>query len=156
MKAFARPVPRILAALLVVVALAGPARAGDIFTLKASGAQTTAGTGSLVEVGPWRLMTVTVNVTAGSGTVNPFRVWIEVTPDGTTWFELPCRLVLKTGATAPGAAAANQRDIVNETAVQTSAKYVGVCDLTGPQIRAAWNIAGSSPSETFSVTASAK
>jgi hypothetical protein len=115
-----------------------------------------AGQGTAVDVGAWRTLTVTVNVTAASGTVNPFRVWLETSPDGTNFFELPCRLVLKTAAAAPGAGSANQRDVVNETAVQTSAKYLALCDLTSSTVRAAWNIGGTTPSETFEVLATGK
>jgi len=48
------------------------------------------------------------------------------------------------------------KDIVNETAVQTAAKYVATCEAYVSQVRAAWNIVGSTPSETFSVTAVVK
>ena len=139
-------------ALSFLFLMAPPAVAGQPFTLKASGAQTGASTGSLVAIGNWRQLAVTVNVTAGSGTVNPFRVWIEGTWDGTNWQELACELVLKSGATAPGTPA-TQRDIVNETAVVASGKYTALCRVLVDQVRAAWNIAGASPSETFSVSA---
>lgn len=142
--------------LAVVALLAPPASAADPIVLKASGAQTTAGTGTLQEIGGLRFITVLVNVTAGSGTVNPFRVWLEGTVDGTTWFELACQNVLKTGAAAPGTAAVTQRDIVAEVAVVTAAKYVATCETYVEKVRIAWNIAGSTPSETFSVTAALK
>jgi len=132
------------------------ALAGEKFTLAASAARTAAGTGTAVEVGNLRNLFVSVSVTAGSGTVNPFRVWLEASNDGTVFLEVPCKLVLKTGAAAPGAGTANQRDIVNETAVQTSAKYVGLCEVLAATVRAAWNIAGTTPSETFEVLAYAK
>lgn len=143
----------LMAALALIVA-AWPAAAGEYFTLKASGAQTGAAQGTATQIGNWRQLSVIVKVTAGSGTVNPFRVWVEATwDDGTTWIELPCEMALKTGATAPGTAAAAARDIVNETAVVTSATYIGLCRTLSTKVRAAWNIAGSTPSETFSVSA---
>jgi hypothetical protein len=40
--------------------------------------------------------------------------------------------------------------------VQTAAKYVATCEAYVSQVRAAWNIVGSTPSETFSVTAVVK
>jgi hypothetical protein len=147
------------AALLLALAslAAPPASAADTIVLKASGAQVAAGQGSLTEVGGYRFITVLVNVTAGSGTVNPFEVWIEGSVDnGTNWYQLACQNVMKAGATAPGTAAASQRDIVNEVAVVTSAKYVATCEVYVSQVRAAWNISGSTPSETFSVTAVVK
>jgi hypothetical protein len=142
--------------LAFAVVAAPPAAAAESIVLKASGAQTTAGTGTAQEIGGLRFLTVLVNVTAGSGTVNPFRVWLEGTVDGTTWFELACQNVLKNGAAAPGTAAATQRDIVAEVAVVTAAKYVATCETYVSQVRIAWNIAGSTPSETFSVTAALK
>jgi|SRR5689334_738759 len=150
---------RMTAALgLLLTVFAVPALAGDSFTLKASGAQTGAAQGSLVEAGAYRVLHIAVNVTAGSGTVNPFRIWLEGSPNnGTDWYEIPCYGVLKAGATAPGAANSTlQRDIVNEAAVVTSQKYVATCELYFTQVRAAWNIAGSTPSETFSVVALGK
>lgn len=148
-------IARTLLFLTVALLVAVPAMAETI-TLKASAAVTAAGQGSLVNVGLRRHITISVNVTAGSGTVTTFRVWLEGTPDGATWFELPCDLILKAGATAPGAAGTNDRDIVNETSVQTSAKYVGVCQVHMDAVRAAWNVVGTSPSETFVVLGNIK
>jgi hypothetical protein len=143
--------------LALAVLAAPPAAAADSFVLKASGAQIAAGQGSLVDLGGYRFITVLVNVTAGSGTVNPFEVWLEGTVDnGVNWYQLACQNVVKASATAPGTAAASQRDIVNEVAVVTAAKYVATCELYVSQVRAAWNISGSTPSETFSVTAVVK
>jgi hypothetical protein len=141
---------------VLVFLLPAPASAHTSLVLKASGAQTTAGNGSAVEIGSFRRATIYVNVTAGSGTVNPFRVWIEGSPDGTNWYELPCDLILKAGTAAPGAGAVNQRDIVNEAALVTSQKYVANCEIFTSTIRAAWNIAGATPSETFDITMAGK
>lgn len=147
---------RILLVLLTLLLLASPAAAGEKFTLKASSAVTAAGSGSTFDIGNWRQLFVTVQVTAGSGTVTTFRVFLEASADGTVFFEMPCKLVLKTGVAAPGASSANQRDVVNETAVQTSAKYVGLCETWASVVRAAWNVAGTTPSETFEVLAIGK
>ena len=131
-----------LVTVLALVALgAPPAAAADIVTLKVSGAQTAAGQGTITDIGAYRLITVLVTVTAGSGTVNPFRVWLEGSPDGTNFYELPCYQWVKTGAAAPGASAA-QRDIVNEVAVVTSGKWAANCETRLSIVRAAWNIAG--------------
>lgn len=146
---------RFLILVLALLLLTCPALAGEKVTLAASAARTAAGTGTAVEIGNYRNLLVTVSVTAGSGTVNPFRVWVEASNDGTVFLEVPCKLVLKTGIAAPGAGTANQRDIVNEVAVQTSARYLGICEVGAPTVRAAWNIAGTTPSETFEVLATA-
>lgn len=145
----------LIVSMLVLVLFVSPALASQRLTLKTLGAETSAGQGSSAELGNRKYVSVTVRVTAGVATVTVFRVWIEGTVDGTNWFELPCGLVLKTGAAAPGTAA-SQRDIVNETSVQTSAAYIGQCELSVTTIRAAWNITGTTPSETFEVLAIAK
>jgi hypothetical protein len=143
----------LLAALLCISA---PPALADVFTLQGTQAQTTSGNGTTTDIGNWRHLHVLVRVTAGSGTVNPFRIWLEGSPDnGNTWFEVPCALVVKGGATAPGTSA-SQRDIVNEVAVVTSATYLGTCDVFTQWVRAAWNIAGTTPSETFQVRAATK
>jgi hypothetical protein len=155
MKTLRRFVPFALALAFVCLAAPPLTAAGEI-VLKASGAQTGPSTGSLAEIGNYRYITVLVNVTAGSGTVTTFRVWLEGSIDnGANWYELPCYQMVKAGAAAPGASAA-QRDIVNETSVQTAAKYVANCETYFSQVRAAWNIAGTTPSETFAVSAAVK
>lgn len=122
-------------------------------TLKASGAETTTGQGTSINIGNRQRASVAVNVSAGSGTVSAFRVWLEGTYDGTNWHELICDKLLKSGAAAPGAATLNQRDIVNETSVQTAAKYYAEIPVGVQDIRAAWLITGTTPSETFNVLA---
>jgi len=152
--------PRVAAPLAVLLALllvpAPGAQAAEISTLRALAAATAAGQGSAVEIGAWRELGVAVRVTAGSGTVTVFRVYLEGTFDGTNWFELPCLLVLKGGAAAPGALTLNQRDVVNEALAITSAKYAGVCRTPVSTVRAAWDVAGTTPSETFEVLVSGK
>lgn len=147
----------VLVVLALLCALPAPAGAHEPFTLLASGSRTNAGTGSSVDVGAWRHLHVFVRVTAGSGTVNPFRVWLEGSHDDSLWQEISCQNVLKAGAAAPGTAAATQRDIVNEVAVVSSAtQWSATCEIYTSKIRVAWNIAGSSPSETFAVFAAGK
>lgn len=141
---------------VVLACLAAPVQAADTYTLAASAARTAAGTGSAVDVHVWKTVLVTVNVTAGSGTVTVFRVWLEGTNDNSTFYEMPCDLVMKTGAAAPGAASANQRDIANETTLITSQKYLAICQTWTTTVRAAWNITGTTPSETFTVLVSGK
>ncbi len=150
---------RFLSALLAVSILAVPsaAFAGEALTLSGSSAKVAPGSGPIIDVGNLRQAFVLVSVTAGSGTVNPFRVWVEGSIDGTIFAEIACDLVLKAGAAAPGAAATvPQRDIVNETAVVTSAIYSATCSTSARHIRARWDVTGTTPSETFSVVAFVK
>lgn len=145
-----------LLAFAFLAVIPSPAGAHEPMVLLASGARTSAGSSALLDVAAWRNFTVFVRVSSGSGTVTTFRVWLEGTSEGTLWQEIPCYSVLKTGATAPGAASAAQRDIVNETALVTSAQYSAICEVYTSSIRVAWNIVGSTPSETFAVWAAAK
>jgi hypothetical protein len=147
----------VLLALLLPIFAAPPAVADETFNLKSSGAQTGNGIGSTTDIGNWRRLTVTVSVTAGSGTVNPFRVWVESSPDGSIWYEIACEKVIKGGAAAPGSAPSTpQRDIVNETAVVTTATYSAMCEVYSRLVRTSWAIAGTTPSETFFVRATGK
>ena len=140
--------------LILAVLLAPLAQAGEIVTLSGSSAKITPGSGPVVDVGNLRTALVIVNVTAGSGTVNPFRVWLEQSIDGTIIAETACDLVLKGGAAPPGSVpTVPQRDIVNEAAVVTSGTWSAVCPIAGRQVRARWDVTGSTPSETFSVVA---
>ncbi|KKL51459.1 hypothetical protein LCGC14_2295260, partial [marine sediment metagenome] len=67
----------------------------ETFTLHALAAETGPAFGTPVEIGNVRKFMVGVRVTAGSGTVNPFRVWLEGTMDGTNFFEIPHKRALK-------------------------------------------------------------
>lgn len=124
-----------------------------VHVLHALAAETSTGTGSRVDIGAGRDVEISVRVTAGSGPLTAFRVWLEQTFDGTNYFEVACRRVLKGGDAAPGAASLDERDIVNETSIQTSGKWVAVADRRATQVRVAWFLSGATPSETFEVLA---
>lgn len=143
--------------LVVAVALLAltvtPAAAADKLVLHALGAETGASTGAALDTGNSRNISVYARVTAGSGTVNPFDVWIECSIDGSNWTE--CALDDRTKATTTGGATFtdNTVKLVAETAVTTSAVYSGRLTSLATVIRARWNISGSTPSETFEVIA---
>lgn len=156
MKLF-RSIAIALLAVLAPLSVVPPAVAAEVLTLAGTSARTAAGQGSSTIIGNYRRLNVWVNVTAGSGTVSVFRVWLEVAPDstGSVWHPVVCEKVVKNTATAPGAGA-TQRDIVNETAVQTSATYSAMCEVYSDTVRIAWDIQGTTPSETFQVRTTAK
>ena len=138
---------------LTMPSLSVPADAAvSSVTLQASAAQTGAGSGTVImDVSTCQRITVAVVVTAGSGTVNPFIVGIQGTVDGgTTWSELASLMATKQGG------ASQQPHTVNEVAVVTSGTYSGHYEPAVNQVRAYWNIAGTTPSETFSVIASCR
>ncbi len=137
----------------IALALASPALAQEKLTLHALGAETTVGTGTVVNIGLALNVTVVARVTAGSGTVNPFDVWIECSLDGTNFTE--CALDDRVEATTTGAGpfTDNTIKLIAETAVTTSGVYSARVTSVTTHIRARWNIAGTTPSETFEVVA---
>ncbi len=151
-----------VAALLVVLLLAAlPCLAGtERIELLASAAQTTSGNGASIDIPGYRELLVTVNLTAGSGTLSAFSVYLEASDDGgSTWYELVAETVLKNTATA-GDPTVNsaKRNIVTETAIVSSAtKWTAVYRTFGEKVRARWLITPTStPSETFAVKAIGK
>jgi hypothetical protein len=98
-------------------------------------------------------MTARVLVTAGSGTVNPFKVWIEGSDDGVVWVPVICDLSLAT-STAAGTATANNKFLVNVAAVVTSDQVVGIykTQVLPRYLRGVVNISGTTPSETFELS----
>ena len=137
----------------IVLALASPVLAQDRIVLHALGAETGPGTGTVFNIGLARTVAVVTRVTAGSGTVNPFDVWLECSLDGTNFTE--CALDDRVEATTTGAGpfTDNTIKLVAETAVTTSGVYSAVVTTVTLAIRARWNIAGTTPSETFEVVA---
>lgn len=144
--------------LALLVELAPPAHAENVRkTLLASGAQTAAGQGGTIDVSACRIVYPFVSVTAGSGTVTTFKVYLEGSPDGgLTWSGLHCWHQSKRVTTGPvttflATAGSGEGLIVNETAVVSSATtYAGSCDVTTDTVRLGWEISGTTPSETFS------
>jgi hypothetical protein len=102
-------------------------------TLAASAARTADGNGSSVELGDRGTMRLLLNCTAKSGTAPSLLVVIETSFDGTTWREIAAFTALNdaTGSqriSAPG------------------------CDRF---VRARWDLSGTNPSFTFSLTGEA-
>lgn len=152
------PRVRALAALLaaILLTLASPVLAGENFALHPLAARTAAGTGTAIDLGAWRTATVHARVTAGSGTVTVFDVWIECSPDGTNFTECAVDNRVKGTSTGAGAFTDNTVKVIVETAVVTSATYSAQLSAPPQWVRARWNITGTTPSETFEVLATAK
>lgn len=137
----------VLAAALMLALAVVPVFAGLEFTLAVLSARTTSAVGTAVDVTRCRQANVLVRVTAGSGTVTVFKVFLVGSVDGTNLMELPCDTACKDG----GACTANTQNIVSETAVVTSAEYAASCPVAVDEVAAGWTITGTSPSETFEV-----
>jgi len=139
--------------LAILTFLAPPVLGGEKLVLEALGAHTAPGTGTAVDLGNWRNCSVQVRVTAGSGTVNPFDVWLECSADGTNWTECAVDDRVKATTTGAGPFTDNVIKVVAEVAVVTSAVYSARLTTVPQAVRARWNIAGTTPSETFEVVA---
>jgi len=151
-----------LLALTAFLLLAPPAWADKQIILEASAAHTANGQSGSYDAAGFTIAYINVNVTAGSGTVNPFKVSLEGSNDGdVTFFGIPCSLIAKDvagpGGTVTMTAAPGHTLIVNEVAVVSSAtQYLALCTIGAPRVRAHWVIAGTTPSETFSVSVNLK
>ena len=123
-------------------------------TLVASAAFTASGNSPSFPLTTATMLDVTVAITAGSGTVSDFDLWIEKSTDnGATWTRALADLIDANGTdvTTP------RSNIVNNKA-STAAETYGATYKHVPAalIRARWNLAGTTPSLTFSVTAAWK
>lgn len=125
--------------------------------LAASAARTAPGSGNTIDVSSCRTLFALVDVTTGSGTVTTFKAYLEGSSDGgVTWGGLQCWHQSKRVASGPtvtflATAGSGEGLIVNETAVVSVATTFGAaCDVTTDTVRLGWEIAGTTPSETFS------
>jgi hypothetical protein len=113
----------------------------DDLSLKTSGAETASTTGTAVELGDKRTMNIEVAVTAASGTTPTLTVDIEGSHDGLTWYQLA-----RIGSNGfrlggVGTAPADITTTGTHRATVPAARYV----------RYKSNIAGTTPSFTYSV-----
>ena len=143
----------VLAGLVAAIAFASPAVAQEKLILHALAAETTPGTGTIFSVGLARTLSVQARITAGSGTVNPFDVWLECSLDGSNFSECAIDDRVKATTTGAGPHTDNTIKLIAEVAVQTSGVYLGSVSSLTQFVRARWNIAGTTPSETFEVIA---
>ena len=102
--------------------------------LLASGARTASGEGASTDLSNTKELIVTLDVTAASGTTPTLDVKIQHSPDGVKWSDLGTAFAQKTGV----------------------AREVKVFTQYHRYVKAVYTIAGTSPSFTFSVEATAK
>lgn len=126
----------------------------------ASAAFTTSGNSAAISTATATQLMVGVDVTAQSGTTPVLDLWLQVSDDGgTTWYDMPADLTLKTANTAgtgtlsssPGA-----RDIVDNLSAATG-QFLGIYKhIATDRVRLKWIISGTTPSFTFSASMVAK
>lgn len=130
------------------------------FELLASAAQTASFVGGAIDVAGIKEMEVFVELTAGSGTLTEFTLFLEgSSDDGTTWFELVADNVLKnTGTAADPTVTSAKRNIITEGGIVTTlTKWIAQYTRFPDKIRVRVIITPTaSPSETFSVKAVGK
>lgn len=124
--------------------------------LVASSAQTASGVSAKFQIPSAADVMVGVDITAGTS-ITTFDVWLQASDDGgTTWFDYPADLVLKstTSGTA-NSATANTRDIVDNKTTTTAEQFVGVFKrIAADWVRLRWALTGTSV--TFSASMVAK
>ncbi len=105
-----------------------------------------------------RLPTITmaivgIDVTAASGTTPKFTAWLQVSDDGgTTWYDFPADLILKSSAIATDlTATANARNICDEIDETGEGQYLAIYKhIPSDYVRLKRLVSGTTPSYTFS------
>lgn len=124
--------------------------------LVASGAQTASGTSAKFQVPSAGDLFVGVDVTTGSS-ITTFDAWLQASDDGgTTWYDYPADLVLKSTTSGTGnTVTANARDIVDNKTTTTAEQFCGVYKrIAADYVRLRWALTGTSV--TFSASMVAK
>lgn len=121
---------------------------------------TVPGAAGVLDCDGYAAVSALVSVTSGGLTVTSFRVWLQGSVDfGVTWFGLVHTNVMKIAnlsnlTAAAGNLTGNSPSLVSETTNITGpVGYFGSINNPPPLVRVAWEINGTSPSETFSVIA---
>lgn len=118
-------------------------------TISASAAYTTAGNSPAVTISTGTQMAVCVNITAGSGTITAFNLWMEGSVDsGATWFRILADQIDDNGSDQ----ATPRANIVNNKNTTTAGVWGANYDtLPAMMIRCRWTLTGTTPSLTFQV-----
>lgn len=122
-------------------------------------AHTADGQGVSVPIPSLTMAQVCLNITAGSGTFGGgegLAVWLQGSDDeGLTWYDLPSDQQGKTAASGSEVdAALNRRNVTGTTLHTTTGAHQFLAlykHLAAKMIRAVWDIAGTTPSFTFTV-----
>lgn len=127
-----------------------------LFQILQSAARTSGGNSEPFDLLTGTMLWIAVNITAGSGTVADFDLWLEVADSkaSTIWYPFPADLVIPPSLVV----ATNQVNIVNNKASITAEKYSGVFKHTPAGAgRLVWAFTGgSTPSLTFDALGTAK
>jgi hypothetical protein len=130
-----------------------------VYNLVPSSTFTTAGSStSSCDAGGYASLQAIVTCSTGTGTL--FRLWLQGSLDGgTNWYPLPITNVAKVCTAALGlnetnvSFTGNAVSIIAEAGPFTATTiFIAGVNAPPPLVRAAWNINGTSPSQTFAIT----
>lgn len=118
--------------------------------LLASAAQTATAQGGAIAVGNLKELALCIDVTNVSASLSS--VYLQSSSDGgTTWFDLLCESYVYTTSGTTVTSGTWRRDTVTAFTTGVVLKCFAKYATFGDYVRAAWVIAGSGPSCTFSV-----
>lgn len=122
---------------------------------------TSSGAGTWQPVPAASMVAVSVDVTAASGTITGFDLWLQGANDPTdaTGFDVPADQALKSapGSGAAGTVAVNVRDIVDGKTTTTAERFYALYrHFPFKYMREAHVLAGTAPNVTLGVTAGVK
>jgi hypothetical protein len=129
-----------------------------VSALVSSTAFTTAGNSANLDAGGYASLQAVVVCSTGTGSL--FRLWMQGSYDGgTNWYALPLTNIGKVCTAALGLNetnvifTSNAMSIIAEAGPFTATTiFVAAVNAPPPLVRAAWNINGTSPSQTFGIT----
>jgi len=120
------------------------------FELQAAGAQTATGQGGGNAVAGIKSLALCVDVTNCSGSLSS--VYLQGSSDGgTTWYDLLCETYVYTTSGTVVTSGTFRRDVVTAITTGVIVKAAATYRIFPDYVRAAWVIAGSGPTSTFSV-----
>lgn len=123
-----------------------------------SAAFTASGASSWFSIATARDVIVGVDITAGSGTPT-LDLWLQASDDGgTTAYDYPVDISLKSSATATeNTASTTTRSIVDNYSGTAASQYIGIYkNIATDRVRLKWIISGGTPSVTLSASMVAK
>jgi hypothetical protein len=122
------------------------------FEILASAAQTATAQGGGVSVSGIKSMALCVDVTSVSGSLSS--IYLQGSSDGgTTWFDLLCETYVYTTSGTVVTSGTFRRDVVTAITTGVIVKAAATYRIFPDLVRAAFVIAGSGPTSTFSVKA---
>jgi hypothetical protein len=117
-----------------------------------SAAQTASAAGGSMSISTHNMAMVTVEVTAKSGTTPTLKVWLQASDDsGESWYDYPYDQAMLTSSSGTDVTASTNKRNICESADALGQWAAVYKHLPPGNVRARWDIGGTTPSFTFSV-----